>query len=61
MVKWPWPRRILAALVGAGAMVAIGQGLALLGGSCTIVCRPPIAASYGAIVGLLVLGSPRRG
>lgn len=56
---WAW--KALAALGGAAAMIALGQLFALAGGSCTILCRPPIAGVYGAVLGLLMLGSARRG
>lgn len=57
----PWVKKALAALGGAGAMIAVGQLFALAGGSCTILCRPPIAGLYGAVLGLLVIGFGRRG
>jgi hypothetical protein len=57
----PWVRTVLAALGGAGAMIGVGQIFALVGGSCTILCRPPVAAIYGAVLGLLIVGPGRRG
>jgi hypothetical protein len=54
-------RNALAALAGAGAMIGVGQLFALMGGSCTLLCRPPVAAIYGAVLGLLVVGPRRRG
>ena len=57
----PWLNRALAALGGAGAMIGIGQLLSLAGGSCTILCRPFVAGIYGAVLGLVILGSGRRG
>jgi len=57
----PWVWRTLAALGGAGAMIAVGQLFALAGSGCTILCRPPIAGLYGAVLGLLVVGPGRRG
>ena len=56
----PWLRWVLSALGGAVVMVALGQVFALAGSSCAILCRPPIAALYGAVVGLLVVGSATR-
>jgi hypothetical protein len=57
----PWVRRVLAALGGAGTMIALGQLFALAGGSCTILCRPFVAGIYGAALGLLPFGLGRRG
>jgi hypothetical protein len=57
----PWVRTVLVALGGAGAMIALGQVFALAGGSCSILCRPPIAAVFGAAIGLLIFGSGKRG
>ncbi len=54
-------RKALAALGGAGAMIGVGQLFALMGGSCTILCRPAVAAIYGAVLGLLIVGPGRRG
>jgi hypothetical protein len=55
----PWVRGSIAALIGAVAMMALGQLFSFAGGSCTILCRPPIAALYGAAMGLLLMGSAR--
>jgi len=57
----PWARGLGAALLGAATMLVLGQLLALVGGSCTILCRPPIAGLSGAVLGLLLLGSAQRG
>ena len=36
----PWVQKALAALGGAGAMIAVGQLFALAGGSCTSLAAP---------------------
>lgn len=53
----PWVRRLIAAFLGAVAMLALGQLLAFAGGSCAILCRPPIAGLYGAVLGWLLIGN----
>lgn len=58
----PWVQGSIAALIGAITMVALGQLFSFAGGSCTILCRPPIAALYGAAMGLLLMGKrPEHG
>jgi hypothetical protein len=56
----PWVRGGIAALIGAVAMLVLGQLFSFAGGTCMILCRPPIAALYGAAMGLLLLGSARN-
>jgi hypothetical protein len=45
-------RPLLAALGGAAVMVGLGQLVALGAGSCNLLCQPPVAAIYGAVIGL---------
>lgn len=47
-------RPALGALVGAAVLVVVGQLYAQVGGSCLILCRPPVAAAYGAIMGVVL-------
>lgn len=42
--------------IGTLSMIALGQLYSIFaGGSCTILCRPHVAGSYGAVAGLVVL------
>jgi hypothetical protein len=56
-----WRRQAAAAAVGAVAFLVLGQLMSLAGSGCTIMCNPVIAVPYGAIMGLLFVGEPRRG
>ena len=56
----PWLKTIAASAAGAIALLAIGRGLAADGGTCAILCNPPVAAVYGAALGFLLVGPPRR-
>lgn len=52
---------VLAALAGAAALALITSGVALLGGQCTFLCRPGLAAALGAAAGLLGAWSAEHG
>ena len=51
-------RRLLRALLGAAlgsvALLVFGQAYAALsGGGCALLCNPPVALGYGALIGAL--------
>jgi hypothetical protein len=51
-------RRILRILIGAAAgsvgLLVAGQAFAALsGGGCALICNPPVALGYGALLGAL--------
>lgn len=54
----PRKRRLLRALIGAATgsvvLLAVGQAFAAITGSgCALVCNPPVALGYGALLGAL--------
>lgn len=56
----PWIKTIAGSAAGAIALLLVGRGLAADGGTCAILCNPAIAALYGAAIGFLLVGPPRR-
>ncbi len=58
--SWPWLRQIGAAAVGAVALVALGRVTASAEGSCFILCNPPVAALFGAVMGWSFLGGAQK-
>ena len=49
-----WLLIALGAFGGGAGMVILGQLSELAGGSCAILCKPPVAGLYGAVLGLLL-------
>ena len=48
-------RYLVAAVVGALGLGAVAKGVAVLGGACTVLCRPDVSLSLGALAGLLAV------
>lgn len=59
-VAWPWLRQIGAAAIGAVGLVALGRVTASAEGSCFILCNPPVAALFGAVMGWSLLGGAQK-
>ncbi|MFZ5468133.1 MAG: hypothetical protein ACOZIN_01745 [Myxococcota bacterium] len=50
-----------AAVAGGLLVIGVGQLFARVGGSCSLLCRPEVAGTLGALGGLFgVLSGPRR-
>lgn len=54
-----WGKRILFALLGAGAGFAYYSVVGCTTGACPITSNPYISTAYGALVGVLLGGAAR--
>jgi len=53
-LKKRWVRIAAGAVIGAVMMVGLGQLMSHLGSGCSLLCRPGLAAIYGAVLGLVL-------
>ena len=48
------PRLLIGAAIGSVTLLVVGQAYAAISGTgCSLMCNPPIALGYGALLGAL--------